>query len=538
MIRINLLFLKKNLKKIYNFILDYINYYWNYNEEKKLYKKLSKLTKKKTKYIDERSSIVDAHFYNFGYFYRLQLIRKATESYLGREVGLISHYNQKKCNSFLRNIGISKVEKMPNNISSEASYKAKKIFNKIKKAEDILEIEFPHKVPAKQFYDYVLKKQMLGKVNVKDENIQFYISEYIQSIRFAERLIDDYKPQKIFMSHAISVQCSPLCWIAPNTNIEVFTLFGNFGVPRFVRFKNPKDINFGIDVPSRQDLNKLNPNQIELLYHVGSEYLKKRLQGQTNDIGGKMAYDSDLQDIKTFIKNRNNKPIIVIYAHCWFDCPHAFGMDRFRDFEDWILTTYQSILNNTDFVWLFRPHPVEEWYGGITLKDILPDELPDHIHILPKKLSGKVVMKIASGLITYHGTAGIEYASSGKPVMVADKGWYHNSDFVLYPESREDYINLLSKNWLQNINQENIKRNAKIFAGLYFCCPSWQKKLIMPHDVNRREVKDIILGSLESKSDFIKEEINNIKKWIDSDSLGYHTFNILNADNFSISNTI
>ena len=135
--------------------------------------------------------------------------------------------------------------------------------------------------------------------------------------------------------------------------------------------------------------------------------------------------------MSNFIKNRM-EPVIVIYTHCWFDCPHAFGMDRFRDFEDWVLTTYKSIIENTNFIWLFRAHPGEDWYGGITLKDILPKDLPDHIFILPKQLSGKSVMKIASGLITYHGTSAIEYASCGKPVIVADKGWYHQADFVIY----------------------------------------------------------------------------------------------------------
>ena len=213
-------------------------------------------------------------------------------------------------------------------------------------------------------------------------------------------------------------------------------------------------------------------------------------------------------------------------------------MNRFRDFEDWILTTYNSILNNTDFIWIFRPHPGEDWYGGITLKDILPKDLPNHILILPKQLSGKSVMNIASGLITYHGTAGIEYAACGKPVMIADKGWYHDADFAIYPESRSDYVNLLSKNWLINIDLEKISRNARIFAGFYFCCPKWQKNLSMPSDLNQEEIKDIILNSLDHKSKFISHEIENLQKWLDSNSLGYHTFNMLNANEYSLSNTV
>ena len=528
----------KTLKKIYDFLKVNISYFLHYSKEQKIYKKLNSLTEQKINYKNKGSYIIDGHFYNFGYFFRLQLMRKATESYNGKEVGFVYKYNQKKCNSFLKNIGISKIEKLSNTFSSDILYQSQKIFKKIRKAEDILEIKFPYNAPAHQFYDYILKKQMLGKVDVKDENIIFYISEFIESIRFAERLLEEYEPNKIFMSHGINIQCSPLCYLAPLHNIEVITLFGNYGVPRFIRIKNIKDINLGYDTPLKKDLDKLRPRQTELLFEVGQEYLQKRLLGKTNDMGGQLAYDNELEDIKDFINKSINKPIIVIYAHCWFDHPHTFGMDRFRDFEDWILTTYKTILNNTNFVWLFRPHPGEDWYGGITLKDILPKELPNHIFILPKKLSGKSVMNIASGLITYHGTAGIEYASCGKPVMVADRGWYDNGGFTVNPKSRSEYINLLSQNWLSKVDQEIISRNAKIFAGIYFCCPKWQKNLLMPHDVYKEEVRNIILRSLDSKSQFISDEIQNIKKWLASDYLGYHTFNMINSDEYSLSNTI
>tara|TARA_A100001035_G_C27786500_1_gene504695 strand:+ start:1424 stop:3040 length:1617 start_codon:yes stop_codon:yes gene_type:complete len=538
MINIDFISYKNNLKNLYNFLKSNIDFYKNFSKDKKLHKKLNKISEQKFKFKNKAKFIVDGHFFNFGYFFRLQLLRAATESYKGDELGLISNYNQQRCKNFLKNTGISSIRKIPSFVPSDTLFEANKIYKKIKKSEDILEIRFPHNTPSKQFYDYVLKKQMLASVNIEDENIPYYIAEYIESIRFAEKLIEDNNPQKIFMSHGISIQCTPLCWLASKKNIDVFTLFGNFGVPRFLRFNNQKDINLGFDTASKNDLEKLNNNQINLLHEVGKKYINKRLLGKTNDVGGQWAYDNELKDMNDFIKNKNGKPVIVIYTHCWFDCPHAFGMDRFRDFEDWVLTTYKSILENTNFIWLFRAHPGEDWYGGITLKDILPKDLPDHIFILPKQLSGKSVMKIASGLITYHGTSAIEYASCGKPVIVADKGWYHQADFVIYPKSRSDYVNLLSKNWFLDIDQEKIKRNAKIFAGLYFCCPTWQKRLIMPHDINQKEIKDIILDSLESKSDIISYEIQNIKKWIDSNALGYHIFNMLNANEYSLSNTI
>ena len=530
--KINLRLLKKFLKNIYIFIKNNISYYRSYKYDKKVYKKLNSLTENKIATKNKESFIIDGHYYNFGYFFRLQLIRNATESYLGREVGFIYKYNQKKCTSFLKNTGVSIIEKMPYTFSSDVLFEANQIFKKINRPEDILEIRLPHNAPANHLYDYIIKRQKLGKVNVEDENIPFYISEYIESIRFSERIIEEYDPKMIFMSHVINIQCYPLCYLALKKDIKVLNLYGNYGVPRFIKV-NIQDRDMGYNFPLKEYLKKLNSTQIELLKEVGNEYLNRRLNGETNDFGGKLAYDTETKDINSLIKNKGKKPIIAIYASNWFDHPHTYGMRNFRDFEDWIITTYRAILDNTEFIWLFRAHPGEDWYGGITLKDILPSNLPDHILLLPKQLSGKSVMNISSGLITMHGTAGLEYASCGKPVMIADKGWYHDAGFTINPSSRKDYIDLLSKNWLLNFNSEEFQRNAKIFAGLYFCCPKWQKNLLMRQDIYQNENKKNIFDYIDRKSDLISEEIKNIQNWLDSDYTQYQTFNMLNSYEYS-----
>ena len=62
------------------------------------------------KFKNKAKFIVDGHFFNFGYFFRLQLLRAATESYKGDELGLISNYNQQRCKNFLKNTGISSIK--------------------------------------------------------------------------------------------------------------------------------------------------------------------------------------------------------------------------------------------------------------------------------------------------------------------------------------------------------------------------------------------------------------------------------------------
>ena len=531
-----ILLVKKIYRVLKTFIKENINYLFSIYLNQNIYKKLNSITKIDIFKKSNGSYIIDGHFYNLGYFFRLQLIRSATKSYLAKEIGFIWKYNIKKCRYFLNSSGIKVVKKMPHNKNYEDLFEARKIYAKLKSPEDIFDIEFPFQTPNSFLYDYILKKQLSATVNVKDENIIYYISEYLESIRFSSELIINEKPKQIFMSHPISVQCAPICWIGSKYGIPVTTLFGNYGLPRFIKIKQPKDIFIAIDRPIPEDFKKLSENQKAKLHDIGELYLDYRINGKSNDIGGKLAYDCEMKNHNQFFQNKKNKPIISVYASNWFDCPHAFGMKRFKDFYDWIKVTLESAIKNTNFIWIFRAHPGDTWYGGVTLKDLLPEKLPDHVFIMPKDFSGKYLMDISDGLVTFHSTAGIEYASQGKPVLVADRGWYHDLDFVLYPNSREEYINFLGEDWINKVNIKKAKKKAKIFSGIYFCNPSWQSSLNIPDDSNYKKLRDLMPNIIINKKELIEKEIFYIKSWLKSDHKCYHTYKMINSDNYALSN--
>lgn len=527
---------KETYRVIKTFIKENITYLFSIVRNRDIYKNLSTLTDKNFYKKSNESYIIDGHFFNFGYFFRLQLIRSATNSFTKKEIGFIWKYNLKECRYFLKSTGIKLVKKMNCHIDNNDLFEARKIYDGLQNAEDIFNIEFPNQTPSQYLYDYILKKQMSASVNIKDKNIIYYIAEYLKSIRSSQSLINNTKPAHIFMSHPISVQCTPLCWIGSKQGIPVTTLFGNYGLPRFLKMKEPKDIFIGIDRPTPEDLLSLSDNQKSKLLNIGELYLKLRLKGKSNDLGGKLAYGNDKKNLSQFIQNSKNKPVISVYSSCWFDCPHLFGMNRFRDFYDWIKITYECASNNTDFIWIFRAHPGDDWYGGVTLKDLLPKKLPSHIFLLPKEFSGKSVMDLSDGLVTYHSTAAIEYASQGKPVLVADKGWYHDLDFVLYPKSRREYIELLSQNWLSKVNIKKAKLISKIFAGIYFCSPSWQSSLAIPDDSNFIKMRKVMPKIIIDKRDLIEREIHTIKDWLNSEHKCYHTYKMIKSEEYSLSN--
>ena len=123
--------------------------------------------------------------------------------------------------------------------------------------------------------------------------------------------------------------------------------------------------------------------------------------------------------------------------------------------------------------WLVKGHPWDDSYGGVKLRDVIPSlEGAPHVRMVPDDWNGRSVMDTADALITCQGTAGIEFASLGKPVLVSDAGWYHDAGFVSVPRSREDYFAKLASEWWKDDGRATPWLAAPACsAGLFFCHP-------------------------------------------------------------------
>ena len=176
---------------------------------------------------------------------------------------------------------------------------------------------------------------------------------------------------------------------------------------------------------------------------------------------------------------------------------------------------------------------MDKWYGGLTLKDIYKDKLPSNVIILPDKYSGKAIIEKADALITQKSTSALEFAFLGKPVMISDKGWYHDHGFVKLPKSKDDYLNFLTKDWFKNIDKKKIESNAKLFAGFYFGIPYWQKGAILPDDAFRKTLRAKLPKFINLNSKIIKKEIKSINDWINLGTVDYHSYKMKKSSKYA-----
>ncbi len=480
-----------------------------------------------------KSLLIDGGYYNLNYFYRIQLLRSAIRSSELKENAFIWDCNINICRNILNSIGVKNISYFPQDFNKEIFRESESLAKKIKTREDLIKLRLPHLIPGAFLYDSILKRQRSATVNVEDKNLKEYIYKFLCSVKFAEHLINFYKPDIVALSHCISYQCTPLAWLASKRNIRTIILGNEFDILRLWKITKPKDIYLGIGHPVKSDLKKLSKIKKEKLRCVGEQYIQNRISGKTSDLSGRYAFHGKQKKIYELGINQKEKKIIAIYSACFFDFPHSYGMNRFIDMLDWLKMTIKQASENKNVLWLLKPHPMEKWYGGIKLTDLLESDLPENIIVLPYDYSGKDILNIADGLVTFHGTSAIEYAAMGKPVLVADRGWYHDCGFVLFPKSRRHYAKLLTENWYELVNKEKSKFNAEVFSGIFFGIPKWQKDLIFPDDSNIEILRKKLPNFVKHNQKLIDREIKLIKKWINSDSNDYHIYTIENNNRFT-----
>lgn len=488
--------------------------------------------------------LIDGSFDNPNYFLRLALIQAALGLSGARQIGITGEYSFKPCAATLRRLGVETAVPFLSDGRSAARRAARGLLRGCRTADDVLALELPHGFPGVSLYDHALKRQRKASLDLDDPLLVEYVADVLQAIQSADQLLDTYCPDLILLSHAVTPLGAALAWLGMQRGIHSIIMFGMYGTARYWRMIRPQHFYACMDAPRAQDLDGLDPDRAEALREIGAQYLEYRLSGKANDVATQYAYAKGQKPERDILSAQfgwdPSTPVVTVYASNWFDYPHFMGMTQFSDFLDWIEVTRRAAERRKTVNWLFRAHPVDAWYGGLTLSDVLSDNMPSHMKLCPVDWTGEAVMKMVDGMITCYGTAGVEYAASGKAVLSADPGsaWYRDCEFTLVPRDRADYVKLLGRDWWREINLVRAQSRAQTFAGWYFCIPEWQDKATLPDDAMQQKLHPHISRYLSNSKEILDTEVKTIRNWFESEHRLYHTWKMRQARSYALSNTL
>lgn len=488
--------------------------------------------------------LIDAQWDNPNYWLRACLLRAALGLPNGRETGLTGRYRARECARTMTRLGITRRQSFDAIAvdKTEIARTADRLLEATRTASDMFDWALRGGVPGAMIYDAILKRQRLATVDVRRGDFRPLVIEALCAIARAARFLDEHDFRLAVISHPVGFTYGSLAYQALARGIPVILPFGLFGVLRMTHMFQPKDLTRFYDRPSRAEMDSLLPARADALESVGRRYLEGRFGGKADDLASLYAFQRacttpDRAALCDRFGWDPTKPIVGFYASNWFDWPHQLGMTQFRDFLDWTEASFAAAGETPRFNWLFKPHPCEDWFGGIRLRDILAQlNRPAHVAIAQKDWNNAAVMRALDALVTYHGTAGIEFASLGKPVLVPDRGKYDDCGFVKLARDRADYLRLLRKPWWEGMDLAEVKRRAELFAGWWFCAPEWQDGFILGDDGQTNGLYDRIPALVEGHAAVVRREIEALRAWYESGERYSHTFKMKTAESYKLSN--
>ena len=485
--------------------------------------------------------LVDGMWYNPNYWFRYALCRRALMSSETEEVGLIGQFARDQQRECFDLMGISRVIDFRSRFHADRFLaQGHDLVTAARAPDDLMAWELPHGFPPSLLFDGILKRQRRGTVNLEDPLLPETVAEALGYIEAADEIVAEGEFDLVCLSHALDYTYTSLAWAAMRRDIPVVVLYGDYGTSRFIRMDKGEDL---FAYPGRPTADEIDEMPLELqdaLRRVGGEYIGKRLSGSTQDVGVVYAYQRRMTSVDhaSLVERYawdGDKPIIGVYGSNWFDYPHCTGFEAFRDFRDWVEFTLDVARERTDINWLFKSHPCDDWYAsirGARIEDLVRATDRPHIKAADKTWNGADLINCLDGIITCHGTVGLEGASVGKPILVAHRGWYGHAGFSATATTRDSYRIFLLSDWWSSHDIEKARNRAQLFAGWYFAVPNWHGSYVFRDDSDQEMIFETFEGFIENNSEAIDRETAELRCWFDSGHKYFHIFKLARADGF------
>ena len=178
--------------------------------------------------------------------------------------------------------------------------------------------------------------------------------------------------------------------------------------------------------------------------YAGSTALQRMYQWNTQDLGREEICAEHSLDPE--------RPLVVVFSHVLWDASFFYGEDLFANYGEWLERTVAAAAASPQANWLIKAHPANAFRlshgdvsGPVAEVEVVRrrmQRLPDHVKLLLPEtpVSSLALYRHADAGVTVRGTAGLEMACFGKPVITAGSGHYSGLGFTIDSATTEEYL--------------------------------------------------------------------------------------------------
>lgn len=449
-----------------------------------------------------------------------------------RAYGLIYDTKSRFEHWTLLSLGVDRLIKIKRDPTQYFVNKARSLLSGMSDISTFLRCTLPYSIPPYVIYDAVLKKSRSASQPLSSEIWSETLGLALEYIDYFNVFLEKKLINEIYLSHPWGLPYSILTFMALQRSIKVTHITSYNEALRLRRMSAPTDYFKPVEHLNFSDYCKLSTTLREKLITSGRHALELRVTGCTSDINARRAFMKNGSDtvMDLIPLSLQSMPRCLICFHVWYDFPHTFAMSNFIDFHDWAAITLSTIRKNSNVVWLLKPHPVESWYGGFSLIDLIED-LPPNIIVLDSNISQYHCLQNSDCVVTVHGTVGLEASVLEIPVVCADRSFYSDWPFVYTASSQFDYITkllsldsfLLDKDRSSHLSDMaaacsslTLSTNNRDSEYLSMYCDSLQNQLYF---------RQILTLFFNSKN--LQNEVSCLSEWLNQHTHSYHVYKSL-----------
>ena len=203
----------------------------------------------------------------------------------------------------------------------------------------------------------------------------------------------------------------------------------------------------------------------------------------------------DAGGVRSALGIDSSKKLAVVFAHIAWDASFGRGRDLFSDYEEWLVETVRAACANTELQWLIKVHPahagkseIDFWQGEPSEVRILRERigvLPSHVKVIPAdtEISTYSLFPLMDWGLTVRGTAGLEAARLGVPMLTGGTGRYDRRGFTIDSETREEYLGKIARlHKIPRLSPEQAVLANRYAFGLFRLRPLPLSTVTLEHD--------------------------------------------------------
>lgn len=329
-----------------------------------------------------------------------------------------------------------------------------------------------------------------------------YFYAALVNVHAANEALEAHSPVSVFTSHGIYIDYAPAMSIAYQRGVPAVSWSSAYADGHHY-FTVPKGANqLLLQGVSRSEL--WEQRAATPLTAAEEERLEAFLHHRYFRSGARdINVISRPEDRETLSKNiglRPGKRVFCVFTHVNWDACFDMSSMIYPNANVWTIETIKRLMKNTEVDWIIRIHPGELTDGSVlSTGDIIKAEfpkLPDHIKVLwaDSDINSYGLYQLIDGGITIFGTAGVELAAMGKPMIVAGQAHYGNKGFTIDAGSTAEYCATLDR--ATSITPLSIEQTA--LARRYACWYFVQRQIpIRSIDLNQGHWGDLDLDRID-----------------------------------------